>query len=85
MRDDLDRHDRHDAVIAASFSVDSQRLMMIYDDGNLIDWKIIPGELARPSRIGRQGEFKNCTSITPSHSGGRLFYALNDGTIRVSQ
>lgn len=84
MRDDLDRHDRHDWVTAASFSEDSRRFLTVYDDGNLFDWTIISGEEARPALIGAEGEFANCTSLTPSHSGGRLFYALNDGTVRVA-
>jgi WD40 repeat protein len=66
-----------------SFSPDSKRLLIVYKDGTLIDWKITGGMSPPSAQIGKEGAFENCASIALSHAGDRLAYSHRDGTIRI--
>jgi hypothetical protein len=72
-----------DCPAATSFSPDSTRFLIVYNDGTLIGWRIDAGPRAQAVQLGNDGELENCTSVTLSHSGKQVFYATNDGTIRT--
>jgi hypothetical protein len=74
---------KHDSPAAISFSQDSNRFLVVYRDGTLIDWTISSGPQPRAVQIGNEGAFQNCTSVAVSHVGTRVFYAINDGLIRA--
>ena len=77
------RDRRHQWPGTSTFSPDSTRFLVAYEDGSLVDWKIIDGAEAQPTQIGDAGAFENCTSIALSQAGDRLAYAMSDGTIRI--
>ena len=83
LRNDGEFSYRRDWPATTSFSPDSTRFLVVYNDGTLIAWRIEPNERAMSEQIGSDGAFENCTSVALSHTGNQVFYASNDGTIHT--
>jgi WD40 repeat protein len=82
---DDEARDRHDRPEAVSFTPDSKRLLIVYGDGTLIDYRIADGMHPRAVQIGTDGTFAHCVSVALSPSGKHLAYSLEDGSIRLAR